>query len=439
MHENADLYPSGVRITNPVELAWCRSSLWKALGTQPRRGARTAAPTAQPVSLHVDEVASLVERQDDFKVSLKADGVRFMLLLAQRPCSLANRGRSAEDTRDSDRDGFENVALMFDRALVPYEISLWAPRRLFEGQTLIDGELVVHSGSGAGAARTLTYLTFDIMLCAGTQVGKLHYDARLAHLSTLLDGVAYDEVRRDAALAEGLVARKGKMVVAEHDCDLRLAIKPCVALRDVRLLWEGRHTAGFKQDGLIFMPIRNPVRFGKHTGLYKWKDQHTIDVTVEHRFKRGRNGERLWAIYVVDHGAQRCASDPQGIVPVELEAGSGAAPVPFSCQLVDNLAMDGVHEVHQRRGDSGGFVVECSVEVDKERRLLRLYPIRHRPDKVHPNSLSTIESTVRNVLEHVHIEDLIRAVEEQQEEAAYASGMVPGWPPQHQTSGEDDE
>ena len=52
-------------------------------------------------------------------------------------------------------------------------------------------------------------------------------------------------------------------MIVEHDCDLRIAVKPCVCVSEVRSLWGNRHSAGFKQDGLIFMPIKEKVKFGK--------------------------------------------------------------------------------------------------------------------------------------------------------------------------------
>lgn len=357
---------------------------------QPYRGSQAcAAPTAQPVSLHREEVATLVERHRDFKVSLKADGVRYLLLLTKRGLA----------------DGsMQHIALMFDRALVPYEVSLWAPARLFELGTLIDGELVRCVVDGTNAAtqtqhQTMTYLAFDIMMFAGTSVGEMPYDKRLEILSSILQGVPLESVLTNTSLAEDLVTKSGKMMIVEHDRDLRIVVKPCVTISEVRSLWSNRHSAGFRQDGLIFMPIDEKVKFGKHTGLYKWKDQHTIDVMVERRSKRDRNGTRLWNIYILNNKTLVSASDPSNPV---IRVGSEQQR--YVCHLVDNLAMDGIQ-------NSPNIIMECSIEVDQSSKTLRLYPIRHRADKTHPNSLITIDSTIRNVIEHVHIEHLITALE----------------------------
>lgn len=388
--ENSDVLPSGVQITNPEELAWSRRVLWKSMGMQPHRGShKCAAPTAQPVSLHQEEVAILVEKHRDFKVSLKADGVRYLLLLTKR---------GLED------GSMQHIALMFDRALVPYEVSLWAPARLFELGTLIDGELVRRVVDGANATtrpqhRVMTYLAFDIMMFAGTPVGEMPYDKRLDMLASLLEGVPHESVLANTSLAEDLVTKDGKMMIVEHDCDLRIAVKPCVTLSEVRSLWGNRHSAGFKQDGLIFMPINEKVKFGKHTGLYKWKDQHTIDVMVERRAKRDHNGDRLWNIYILDNKTLISASDASNPV---IRVGNDEER--STCHLVDNLAMYSIQ-------NSPNLIIECSIEVDQASHTLRLYPIRHRPDKTHPNSVTTIDSTIRNVMEHVHIEHLITALE----------------------------
>jgi hypothetical protein len=152
------LVPSGVRIQDLAELRVARETLWKVWGVwSSDTGRRGECPWPQPVSLQRADLARVCELSDHYHVALKADGVRFLLLLTTR----------AEMP----------VALMFDAGLRPYEVSVWGPYELFERGTIIDGELVRQAGTGA-----LTYQAFDTVVMAGNCVDELPYQQRLTIL-----------------------------------------------------------------------------------------------------------------------------------------------------------------------------------------------------------------------------------------------------------------
>ena len=50
------------------------------------------------------------------------------------------------------------------------------------------------------------------------------------------------------------------------------------------------------------------------------------------------------------------------------------------------------------------------MKVDIEQKLLKLFPVQRREDKVHPNSVSTINSTILNVLENISIETIVNTL-----------------------------
>lgn len=258
-NDHVQLYPSSVRLTDPAEVQWARAELRNAFQLMGKKTWHntTSAPTAQPVSLHRHEV-QLLERQHfergGVKASLKADGVRFLLLLTQWPAEKDKEVRAA--------------ALMFDRALVPYEISVWAPRHLFEGVTLLDGELVKFIGPAAAQqvdSPSMLWLAFDIMVEAGVSLANHDYDERLKRMFAVLGDdtpnitLAGSQQRR--------VQECGHIVVANHDRDLQFFVKPCVDILAVRHLWDNRHGAGFQNDGILFTPVREGVRFGKHKNM----------------------------------------------------------------------------------------------------------------------------------------------------------------------------
>ena len=108
------LIPSKIIYDSPKEVAWARQQLFAAWGIKPPR--RQLNPAAQPLSLHRSELKEVVASKQKYVASLKADGVRYLLLL----------------TKEVVNNKTEHVALMFDRKLIPYEVSLWAPAHMFE-------------------------------------------------------------------------------------------------------------------------------------------------------------------------------------------------------------------------------------------------------------------------------------------------------------------
>ena len=379
---NDDLFPSKLRIHDPQEVSWARAELWETLSMSPPRGP-PSAPTAQPVSLHRHEMEQLSTASENggVKASLKADGIRYLVLLTQWPAAMVPSGEPRA------------VALMYDRALVPYEISVWAQPRHFERRTLLDGELVRRTGGDE--THDLLWLAFDIIMEAGKRVDHLHYDRRLNRLHTLLD--AADPLPVEEQVANGRIA------VVNHDTSLKLMVKPYVDMFDIRSLWESRHHAGFNYDGILFTPIAEAARFGKHTSMFKWKSRHTIDVWVARKAKRERGGDtREWIIKVLQRRRVVVASEAKAPI---LTVNSH----PLYLALVSTFALDGIMD--DPASSEEGLVLECSMEVRPEQGLVELYPIRHRTDKTHPNSIVTIESTIENVLDHIEVEDLINSIE----------------------------
>ena len=70
-------------------------------------------------------------------------------------------------------------------------------------------------------------------------------------------------------------------------------------------------------------------------------------------------------------------------------------------KLVDNISLNGI--------GNDEVVLECSMELQEN--VLKLYPVRRRVDKTYPNAISTISSTIHNLLDHIEIEDLIFMLE----------------------------
>jgi hypothetical protein len=360
--ETMYLTPSDAKYTRPEDIAMARKLLWATWGdVQPRRG-EMGSPAPQPVSLHKHELDWIAGSPDAYCTSLKADGVRYLLLL----------------TVDNSGPTTEFVALMFDRRLIPYEISLRAPAHFFEAGSLFDGELLQWDDGG------LRFLVFDVFSVAGEPVGQIaDYRKRINVARGIFDvGSAYDDMT--SPLADELVLKNSHVVVIGHDRALRMQTKPVVPVNELRELWVERQGVGFAHDGLVFTRIEAPVRLGRNAEQFKWKATHTVDVLL-------RGGVDDTSVYSL-HGARSILMSRKPVVKVK---GADRAV----CTVVHNL-------VTNRLDWSVGHIVECTMELAEDG-TLRLFPVMTREDKSAPNQLTTIESTLENVLEHIDIEDLL--------------------------------
>ena len=79
-------------------------------------------PGPNPVSMERTNFTRI--REEDFMISLKTDGIRYLLILTTKPNSI------------------EPIALMIDRAFNMHEVEIWANEEFFYNGCLFDGELV---------------------------------------------------------------------------------------------------------------------------------------------------------------------------------------------------------------------------------------------------------------------------------------------------------
>lgn len=189
-------------------------------------------PVPNPVSILREGLPRLLEQ--DFLVSSKLDGIRFLLLMGRM--------------EGSDSCYF----YMVDRAYHLYKINVEVEaaylQQLCSG-TLLDGELV------RDREGKLHYVVFDIVSSQGLDCTSMRYELRMQRVNEMVSKITIPEC-------------------------ISCVAKPCYPLRQVRDLLHGIGTSPYPSDGLIFMPDRCPVRTGMHTGMFKWKSHHTIDFLL---------------------------------------------------------------------------------------------------------------------------------------------------------------
>ena len=150
------ILPSRTQILDKSEHEHYRSrvrALWNAPSDR--------FPGAHPTGLTRQNLPLLCTAP--YVAALKTDGVRFMLLLTQRP------------------DG-EPIALMIDRGWRMYEVCVWASVAFFKG-TLLDGELVFNESPSAAS---LHFLVFDVVCVSANHVAHRSFGERLQIIHDVL-------------------------------------------------------------------------------------------------------------------------------------------------------------------------------------------------------------------------------------------------------------
>lgn len=214
-----------------------------------------------PVSLDEAGVARL--RQQRYLVGAKLDGTRYLLLLARYPAHL----------------GGHNVAVLVNRAWGMYPLLVCADERLFAGGSLFDGELVDVPVEGAGRTRQVFYV-FDALTVRGAALLREDYAQRFANVRRLFScscdprQLYMPQEWRDVIASS--VAKADRRIVCQGNAEyLAFSVRPWFNMRDVELVLRANLLAS---DGLVFMPVDDPVVLGIHPRMYKYKDVHTIDL-----------------------------------------------------------------------------------------------------------------------------------------------------------------
>ena len=146
-------------------------------------------------------------------------------------------------------------------------------------------------------------------------------------------------------------------------------------------MWSERNQSGHRNDGIIFTLNTAPVEIGTSNSILKWKPAHSIDIRVT--FK-----DECWSIFA------NC-NKSAGFVKLEMTQDGRRFELQHGRLL---------EAIKPRQP----CILECVISLDDNRVLLT--PERERTDKTTPNTIHTIEATVRNTIENISSEDLISLV-----------------------------
>ena len=341
------LKPTGSMITDDTE----RKIVLRRLEELYRIRSVRSFPGGQPVSIERKDLTMFKTKM--FMVSLKTDGVRYLLLLMM----MKN----------------EPKAIMIDRRLEMHEIeSVWAPQSYFEedGGTLLDGELVWEHGSGNHLSQL--FLVFDIVSARGG-LTHLMFSERLTRIHKHVLSELPARMSPEDDNVETLLEDEDKIYLNAHS--MRMAPKRFVSFQDACKLWEERTLCKWKNDGLIFMS-NAPLQIGTDRSAYKWKPVNsiTIDIVV--------NAERQ--VLVQERG--------QLVIIFTIKV-FGETKNVF---LQNSDLLDCIGPTTS--------VLECTCSVKED--SVTFKPIKCRNDKVLPNERFTVTKTLENVVEAVSFEEI---------------------------------
>lgn len=317
-------------------------------------------PCPQPVSLERSHLPILSENQ--YVVSDKSNGSRYVLFLC----------------RVDDREH----AVMIDRKLSLYQIPVAAGKSYFKG-SIFDGELVTASTPSGGSVHV--FLVFDVVALKGSRdVSAANLLHRLEIIRNVFDVGANEVSSPEEAL---VLAKAGKIVCGGSAHGLSFRAKQCFQIDRIDTLLRVMPTLPYKTDGLIFTPVHAPVKTGTHETMFKLKQQHTIDVQVS--LPDG-------PVYVGAGGNPSTAGQRIDLQSTGLNVRFADG---FWRLLPQASTGNCIVEVQLRNAASGNVSDGEAIELDF---------VELRRDKVHPNSLRTVMSTILNLRENILPEELIR-------------------------------
>ncbi|XP_018329684.1 mRNA-capping enzyme [Agrilus planipennis] len=257
-------------------------------------------PGCQPVSMSVENINLL--HQKPYRVSWKADGTRYMLLIHKE---------NEIYFFDRDHNVFKVTGLTF-----PHKKNL----NIHLKDTLLDGEMVIDKVDGQDIPR---YLAYDIVKFEGKDVGKMAF-------STVRMECIQKEIinPRIAAMEKGLINK------ASEPFSVRKKefwhITQAASLLGEKFAKNLSH----EPDGLIFQPAKEPYVAGRCDEVLKWKPQDLNSVDFRLRI-------------VEESGA--------GIVPRKVcQLYVGQLNAPFSTM-----------KYTKQLKDLDGKIVECKYENDQ--------------------------------------------------------------------------
>ena len=210
---------------------------------------KSGFPGAQPVSMDRDNMKNLGVMP--YKVSWKADGTRYMMLID---------GENKIYFVDRDNQVFHVNNMTFLHRKMPNK---------HLANTLLDGEMVIDSD---GTTKTPRYLIYDIIRFEMEEVGKTVFSTRRLC------------IHKEIVNARNEYIKEGK--IDKTNEPFRIRAKEFWPLQETAVLLGpkfSKESLGHEPDGLVFQPSDEPYRAGRDDNILKWKpsSHNSVDFKLQ--------------------------------------------------------------------------------------------------------------------------------------------------------------
>ena len=305
-------------------------------------------PGSQPVSMDRDNITYL--QKNHYKVSWKADGTRYMMLID-----------GANDIYFADRDNsiFKVEGMTFLCRKNENE---------HVAGTLLDGEMVIDEDP-VSQQRIPRYLVYDIVAFRkdGQQIpiNENVFSMRLLCIEREIEGA------RNKYIAEGKINKEQE--------PFRIRLKKFWDIQSTRTLLGPKFTKkelGHEPDGLIFQPVNHNYIGGRDYEIFKWKpsSHNSIDfkLRIERESRVGMIAKDIGKLFVGGHD-----------------------------HAYSTIKLNSVLRALNNK------IIECKWDSDKNCWSF----MRERTDKSFPNALKTAEGVLKSIQFPVTEEYLLNIVE----------------------------
>lgn len=205
-------------------------------------------PGAQPVSMDRQNIKLIHTKP--YKVSWKADGTRYMLLIHQK-----------NEIYFFDRD---NSCFKVNRVTFPLDKDLTKHVK----NTLLDGEMVIDIVNGVKVPR---FLVYDMIRYENEDISKKSFEDRLNAVKRFIIGPRYEAMKR------GIINRNEEPFSVRNKDFWH--VTQAANLLGPKFAKQLSH----EPDGLIFQPKHEPYVGGRCDDILKWKpaDQNSVDFQLK--------------------------------------------------------------------------------------------------------------------------------------------------------------
>jgi len=343
----------------------------------PERPNPERLPGPLPAPVGRKDLVDIHRNPENWWVTAKMDGMRFMMFITRRDCYLIDREFRFRKLRDGS-----------------WYCKEFAPE---DSETLVDGELIWEDGGNqVGTVESLKFMVFDCLVWKGKNVVTEKVSLRLHYIQEMAAVCSANPKEREATR----LPMFAKRMFPAGELPMLMSKLQIMPSQDGYLYQDDDSDDYTKRaatctystlaDGLVFMLEDADFHFKAKNSLLKWKLSHTVDVMTS--VESAKASDKAGTLIVTTYYFGR---DGQEVVAF--------ADVPVEQPLWVNL----VRKAREVIPGCSTVCVECAYLPQSQSWVVE----RGRPEKTSPNSQHTIQSTMKTIKENITHDALVEALD----------------------------